>query len=54
VALGGAARYHGALHERPQLGEGPAPSAADIWRALALVRQGVLLWLALILIPGVL
>ncbi len=25
VSLGGAARYHGELHERPQLGEGPAP-----------------------------
>lgn len=54
VALGGAARYHGELHERPQLGEGPAPIAADIWRALALVRQGVLLWLVVILILGVL
>lgn len=54
VSLGGAARYHGELHERPQLGEGPAPTAADIWRALALVRQGVLLWLAIILILGVL
>ncbi|WP_311771809.1 adenosylcobinamide-phosphate synthase CbiB [Pseudomonas nitroreducens] len=54
VSLGGSARYHGELHERPQLGEGPAPTATDIWRALALVRQGVLLWLAVILILGVL
>ncbi|MCP8464270.1 adenosylcobinamide-phosphate synthase CbiB [Pseudomonas sp. ZM23] len=54
VSLGGAARYHGELHERPTLGEGPAPTAQDIWRALALVRQGVLLWLAVILILGVL
>ena len=28
VALGGAAVYHGELHERPQLGEGP-PADAD-------------------------
>ena len=54
VSLGGSARYHGELHERPPLGEGPAPTAVDIWRALALVRQGVLLWLAVILILGVL
>ncbi|MEP9316909.1 adenosylcobinamide-phosphate synthase CbiB [Pseudomonas sp. LABIM340] len=54
VSLGGCARYHGELHERPRLGEGPAPTATDIWRALALVRQGVLLWLAVILILGVL
>ncbi|QRY79050.1 cobalamin biosynthesis protein [Pseudomonas sp. PDNC002] len=54
VSLGGSARYHGELHERPQLGEGPAPTAVDIWRALALVRQGVLLWLLIILILGVL
>ena len=53
VSLGGSARYHGELHERPQLGEGPAPTAVDIWRALALVRQGVLLWLLIILILGV-
>ena len=54
VSLGGSARYHGELHERPQLGKGPAPTAVDIWRALALVRQGVLLWLLIILILGVL
>jgi adenosylcobinamide-phosphate synthase len=54
VALGGNAVYHGELHERPQLGEGPAPGARDIWRALALVRQGVLLWLLAILGLGAL
>ncbi|MCY1285634.1 Cobalamin biosynthesis protein CobD [compost metagenome] len=54
VALGGAARYHGEVHERPQLGTGEPPRAADIWRALALVRQGVLLWLAVILLLGML
>ncbi|WP_371368867.1 adenosylcobinamide-phosphate synthase CbiB [Pseudomonas sp. QL9] len=54
VQLGGNAVYHGELHERPQLGAGSAPGAGDIWRALALVRQGVLLWLLAILGAGVL
>ena len=50
VSLGGAAEYHGELHERPQLGEGPPPRARDIERALNLVYGGVLLWLALLLV----
>ncbi|MNZ78367.1 cobalamin biosynthesis protein [compost metagenome] len=50
VALGGAAIYHGELHVRPDLGEGPAPGARDIERALNLVYGGVLLWLALLLL----
>ncbi|HHK3715340.1 TPA: cobalamin biosynthesis protein, partial [Pseudomonas aeruginosa] len=41
----GAAIYHGELHQRPLLGSGPQPQGRDIYRALALVRQGVLLWL---------
>ena len=52
VSLGGAAEYHGELHERPQLGEGPSPRARDIERALNLVYGGVLLWLALLLVWG--
>ncbi|MNN69386.1 cobalamin biosynthesis protein [compost metagenome] len=52
VALGGPAVYHGELHERPVLGEGPAARAEDIHRAMDLVRQGVLLWLALLIIGG--
>lgn len=44
--LGGPARYGGAWHDRPALGAGPTPMAADIRRALALVRHGVVLWLA--------
>ena len=52
VSLGGAAEYHGELHERPQLGEGPPPRARDIERALNLVYGGVLLWLALLLLWG--
>ncbi|MBM4182486.1 MAG: cobalamin biosynthesis protein [Betaproteobacteria bacterium] len=47
VRLGGPARYHGTLEHRPELGTGAAPVAADIPRALALVRHGVALWLAL-------
>lgn len=46
VRLGGAAPYHGVWEERPWLGEGDAPDAGAIARAQALVRRGVLLWLA--------
>ncbi|MBH8626180.1 cobalamin biosynthesis protein [Pseudomonas aeruginosa] len=45
VSLGGAAIYHGELHQRPLLGSGPQPQGRDIYRALARVRPGVLLWL---------
>jgi len=48
IRLGGPARYQGKWHERPVLGAGAAPETADIERALALVRHGVLLWLAVI------
>ena len=50
VSLGGAAEYHGELHQRPALGEGPPPKARDIERALNMVYAGVLLWLALLLL----
>ncbi|MBD9481879.1 cobalamin biosynthesis protein [Pseudomonas sp. PDM14] len=50
VALGGSAVYHGELHQRPELGEGAAPQARDIERALNLVWGGVLLWLAVLVI----
>ena len=50
--LGGPARYHGALVVRPALGEGRTPGAADIGRALVLVRSGTLLWLAVALLWG--
>ena len=46
VALGGGALYHGQWEERPPLGEGPAPDAGSIRAAIALVRRGALLWLA--------
>lgn len=45
VSLGGAAVYHGEIHARPVLGEGPEPGPLDIERALHLVRKGVVLWL---------
>lgn len=50
VALGGAGVYHGELHQRPELGEGAAPQARDIERALNLVWGGVLLWLVVVVI----
>jgi len=48
LALGGAAIYYGELHQRPLLGEGAAPAAADIRRALQLVQSGVAVWLVLL------
>nr|WP_215730864.1 adenosylcobinamide-phosphate synthase CbiB [Pseudomonas lalucatii] len=53
VRLGGAAIYHGREEQRPPLGEGAAPRARDIERALNLVYGGVLLWLALLLVAEV-
>ena len=47
VALGGPARYRGDWHQRPRLGEGAAPGARDIERALTLVRRGAMLWAGL-------
>lgn len=52
IKLGGPARYQGEWHQRPELGEGALPKAADITRALALVRHGVYLWLLVALITG--
>ncbi|MHB8535141.1 MAG: adenosylcobinamide-phosphate synthase CbiB [Sulfuricaulis sp.] len=48
VRLGGPASYHGAIEQRPPLGEGLAPEARDIERALVLVNRGTWLWLAAI------
>ncbi|MGH8582751.1 MAG: adenosylcobinamide-phosphate synthase CbiB [Gammaproteobacteria bacterium] len=48
VQLGGPAVYGGRHEERPPLGVGSPPEAGDIERALALVRRGVGLWLAVI------
>ena len=54
VRLGGAAIYHGALEQRPPLGAGDAPGAADILRAVTLVERGTWLWLAVIVVGGLL
>ncbi|QWP78671.1 cobalamin biosynthesis protein [Lysobacter sp. K5869] len=45
VRLGGAAPYHGVWEARPLLGEGAAPDAGSIRRALALVERGTWVWL---------
>jgi len=52
VELGGAAIYHGEMHHRPTLGCGDAPDSAAIERAIALVRNSLLLWVAVILLGG--
>jgi len=54
VTLGGAANYHGVSEVRPVLGTGSAPQASDIARAITLVRRGVWLWVAVLLLIGLL
>jgi len=54
VELGGAAIYHGQEEIRPQLGSGPAPVAADLDRAIALIRHSLWLWLAVLFVIGLL
>ena len=46
VQLGGAAIYHGQEEQRPPLGRGPDPVAADLGRAITLIRRSLWLWLA--------
>jgi adenosylcobinamide-phosphate synthase len=52
VSLGGPAIYHGELHARPELGEGEAPDARAIERALDMVWAGVALWLLVLALGG--
>lgn len=52
VRLGGAAIYHGREEIRPPLGCGPAPVAADLDRAIALIRHSQWLWLAVLFVIG--
>ena len=52
VCLGGGAVYHGQMEARPALGQGAAVQGGDIARALKLVRAGVGLWLALIVVAS--
>lgn len=47
VRLGGPARYHGEIEQRPPLGAGPAPQAAHVMACLRLVERTLWLWLAL-------
>lgn len=52
VLLGGPAVYHGALQDRPLLGEGRRPRADDIDRALRLISRALLFWLLTLLSGG--
>ncbi|MDR2838049.1 MAG: adenosylcobinamide-phosphate synthase CbiB [Azonexus sp.] len=52
LRLGGAAVYQGREEIRPPLGAGEPPQAADIGRAVALVRHGLWLWLAVFFLIG--
>ena len=53
VLLGGSACYGGRVQVRPRLGAGRAPQAADIDRALRLVRRSLALWLGILFAGGV-
>ncbi|ALN87478.1 cobalamin biosynthesis protein CobD [Lysobacter capsici] len=52
VRLGGSAPYHGVWEPRPLLGEGDAPSADSIRRALGLVKRGVAVWVGLFVLAA--
>ena len=52
IALGGAARYDGAIEQRPALGAGRAAEARDIGRAWRLVARTAILWLAVVLLTA--
>jgi adenosylcobinamide-phosphate synthase len=54
IRLGGPARYRGQWQQKPWLGEGPEPVAADIPRALTLVRRSLVLWVLVLLAAGLL
>ncbi|MCL6416807.1 adenosylcobinamide-phosphate synthase CbiB [Aestuariirhabdus sp. Z084] len=48
--LGGPAKYRGQWQQRPPFGCGQPPAAADIEAALVLVRNALLLWVAVALL----
>ena len=52
VSLGGTAIYHGKEEIRPPLGEGPAPVAVDLGRAIHLVHRSLWLWLIAFFLIG--
>ena len=54
VCLGGSAIYEGEEEMRPQLGQGSAPEHRHIGQALRLVQRSLWLWLAVLLIIGLL
>ena len=54
LRLGGPARYHGVIEDRPPLGAGRAAMAADIARARTLIDRALALWLATALALGLL
>jgi len=54
LQLGGTARYHGIDEARPQLGAGSPPVAADILRALRLLRHSLTIWLGALLSSAIL
>ena len=53
VQLGGPTSYHGVLTDKPLLGEGLPARGQDIYRAIRLVQQALLLWLVAITLVGV-
>lgn len=52
VQCGGAAIYHGEVEIRPPLGNGPEPVAADLGRAITLIRRSLWLWLTILFLTG--
>lgn len=48
IKIGGAAMYHGAMVERPELGCNNAPQVTDIDRAIVLVYKSIFIWLLVI------
>jgi len=52
VRLGGAAIYHGQEEQRPPLGHGAPPQAADLDRAIVLIRRSLWLWLLIFFLIG--
>ena len=54
LQLGGAASYFGESVQRPPLGEGLAPQANDIGRALQLIRRALYLWVGVALLLALL
>ncbi len=52
VLIGGPAIYHGVTQTRSPLGEGRAPDARDIDRALRLINRSLVIWLLVLFVGG--